>query len=134
MQLEILTREKVVLNTDILWVNLPAENGEIGILPQHAPLVTTLDSGVLSYQPNGKTTFVAVHYGYARIDGEKVIVMCKMCELVPDIDLKRAQEAEQKAGKTMQEMFAEQASPEQMQVYAAKLKRAIIRQSACQSA
>ena len=134
LQLEVLTREKVLLRTHTAWVTLPAEDGEMGILPQHAPLVSTLDSGVLRCEQQGKTLSVAIHYGYARVDGEKVVVMCKLGELASEIDAQRAQTAEKKALQALQQISSpadtSQAALQQQQLYASKLKRAATRQQA----
>jgi F-type H+-transporting ATPase subunit epsilon len=104
--------------------------GELGILPEHIPLVTTLDSGILRYSKNGKDAAVAVHYGYAEVADNKVTVLAEMAETADDIDRARAANAEQKARLQLQALLKEQQVEEyRMKKYESKLKRATLRQS-----
>ena len=61
MQLEVVTPSRKVLEAAVESVTLPGSEGELGILPEHIPLVTTLDTGVLSYSSKGETRALAVH-------------------------------------------------------------------------
>ncbi len=64
-QLEVGTASRKVREVAVESVTLPGSEGELGILPEHSPLVTTLDTGVLSYSSKGETRALAVHWGYA---------------------------------------------------------------------
>src|SRR5262245_33301518 len=97
LHLQIITPQKEVLSAETAFVVLPGMMGELGILPDHIPLVTTLDSGVLRYSRDGREVAVAIHYGYAEVESNKVTVLAEMAELADDIDRARAANAEQKA-------------------------------------
>lgn len=129
LHLQITTPQREVLSVDTPYVVLPGILGEMGILPDHMPLVTTLDTGVLKFSRGGKEELVAVHYGYAEVHDNKVIVLAEMAELAEDIDRARAANAEQKARTQLKQLLAEQELEEyRMKKYESKLKRAAVRQ------
>lgn len=130
LTLEVITPNQTLLHTTVDWVTLPGSEGELGILPQHVPLVTNLDSGILRFEAEGRTSLLAVHYGYAQVQGSTVTVLSEMAERAEEIDLSRAKEAEQRARQTLQELIGKQNDEEQrVQKFEAKLKRAIVRQT-----
>lgn len=97
LTLEIVTPERQVVHEAVQEVQLPGRKGYLGILPGHAPLITELGLGELSYR-KGKDTFylVAIH-GYAEVLPDRVIVLAERAERAEEIDVDRAQEARQKA-------------------------------------
>ena len=134
LSLEVVTPFRTVLNEDVDSVTLPGIEGEMGILPEHVPLLTTLDAGVMSYvNDNGKTQAIAVHWGYAQVDGNNVRVLAELAETASEIDLSRAQEAEKKAKELLQS--GKQSSSDwedeesRQKVYENKLQRSIVRQA-----
>lgn len=130
LHLQIITPQREVLTANTPFVVLPGTMGELGILPHHIPLVTTLDSGILRYEREGKEVGVAVHYGYAEVRGDTVIVLAEMAELAEDIDLARVKNAEQKARTQLKKLLTEQQLEEyRMKKYESKLKRAMVRQN-----
>ena len=130
LHLRIITPQREVLAADTPYVVLPGTMGELGILPQHVPVVTTLESGVLKLSREGKEVGVAVHYGYAQVNGDKVTVLAEMAETADDIDVARAKNAEQRAREQLKKLISEQQLEEyRMKKYESKLKRAMIRQS-----
>ena len=136
LNLEVVTPHRTVLVEDVDSVTLPGIEGELGILPEHIPLLTTLDTGIMSYSSNGKTQAIAVHWGYAQVEGESVRVLAELAESASEIDLQRAKEAETKAkeylvsGKTETDWKAEE---NRQKKYESKLKRSIVRQTVAQS-
>ncbi|MDH5751911.1 MAG: F0F1 ATP synthase subunit epsilon [Deltaproteobacteria bacterium] len=131
LKLEIITPDRKVLSTETPWVTVPGEMGELGVLPQHLPLLTTLESGVLQYEQSGKPVKMAIHYGYASIIDDKVTVLSEMVEQGGHIDIERAKKAELKAREEIQRLLAKQDEENhRMNKYEAKLKRALIRQQA----
>ena len=94
MQLEVVTPSRKVLEAAVESVTLPGSEGELGILPEHIPLVTTLDTGVLSYSSKGETRALAVHWGYAQVEADRVSVLAELVESAHEIDVDRAQQAE----------------------------------------
>ena len=130
LQLEIVTPERMVLNVSADWVTVPGSEGELGILPEHVPLVTALETGVLQYAADGAVNRLAVHYGYAQVQGTTVMVLAQMAEQSDGIDKSRAQDAERKAREKLAELISAQNEEEyRIDKYEAKLKRALVRLS-----
>ena len=134
LRLEVVTPFRTVLNEDVDSVTLPGIEGEMGILPDHVPLLTTLDAGIMSYfSGNGKKQAIAVHWGYAQVDGNNVRVLAELAETADEIDLPRAQEAEKKAKELLQSgdpSTSEWEDEESRQkIYENKLSRSIVRQA-----
>ena len=75
----------------------PGKNGYLGVLPGHAPLITELAVGEITYQSSGKTHCLAVAWGFAEVLPDKVTVLAETAELAGEIDVKRAQEAKKRA-------------------------------------
>ncbi len=132
LTLEILTPQKRVLSTETPWVTLPGSEGELGILPQHVPLVTAMGSGVLAYEEDGQRKQAAVHYGYVQVAADRVTLLSQMLEPAEEIDLERARQAEQKAREQLRSAAAggkdENGIP--FEKIESKLKRALVRQKA----
>ena len=134
LSLEVVTPFRTVLNEDVNSVTLPGIEGEMGILPEHVPLLTILDAGIMSYvNGNGKTQAIAVHWGYAQVDGNNVRVLAELAETSAEIDLPRAQEAEKKAKELLQSgkptSLDWEDEESRQKVYENKLQRSIVRQA-----
>ena len=129
LKLELLTPRQRVLSVETPWVTIPGSLGELGILPEHVPLVTTVDSGILAFEVEGRRRRAAIHYGYAQVHGDTVTVLAEMVERSEKVDLNRAQIAERRARETLKELLARQSEEhERMQKYEAKLRRSMVRQ------
>ncbi|HLQ52534.1 MAG TPA: F0F1 ATP synthase subunit epsilon [Terriglobales bacterium] len=96
-QLEIVTPEKMVVRDAAEEVQIPGKNGYLGILLGHAPLITELAVGEISYRNNGYTHHLAVAWGFAEVLPDKVTILAETAERPEEIDVKRAQEAKQRA-------------------------------------
>ena len=96
-QLEIVTPEKMVVKDVAEEAQIPGKNGYLGILPGHAPLITELAVGEITYQNGGATHHLSVAWGFAEVLPDKVTILAETCERPDEIDLKRAQEAKQRA-------------------------------------
>ena len=134
LSLEVVTPFRTVLNEDVDSVTLPGIEGEMGILPEHVPLLTTLDAGIMSYVNSlGKEQAIAVHWGYAQVDGNNVRVLAELAETADEIDLPRAEEAEKKAKELLQSGDSTKSEWEdeesRQKVYENKLQRSIVRQA-----
>ena len=134
LSLEVVTPFRTVLNEDVDSVTLPGIEGELGILPEHVPLLTTLDTGIMSYvNGSGNTLAIAVHWGYAQVDGNNVRVLAELAETADEIDLPRAQEAEKKAKELLQSGNPNSSEWEdeenRQKIYENKLSRSIVRQA-----
>ena len=96
-QLEIVTPEKMVVRDVAEEMQIPGKQGYLGILPGHAPLITELAVGEITYQSNGEKHCLAVAWGFAEVLPDKVTILAETCEHPEEIDTKRAQEARQRA-------------------------------------
>lgn len=103
LTLEVVTPEKVLLETTADYVTIPGSIGELGILSGHIPLLTSLKSGVLSYKSGGTEKKFAVHYGYAEVCNDKVTVLATRAEASEDIDVATAKADQQKAEQELAE-------------------------------
>lgn len=97
LRLEILTAERVLFEGDVDVVVAPGTEGELGILPMHASLMSTLQPGELRYRVGGEESFLAVTGGFIEVTGDKVIILADAAERVEEIDEARALEAVRKA-------------------------------------
>ncbi len=97
-QLEIVTPEKKVVETSAAEeVQIPGKNGYLGILPGHAPLITELAVGEVSFRENATEQHLAVAWGFAEVLPNKVTILAETAERPSEIDVKRAGEAKARA-------------------------------------
>ncbi|HSC45953.1 MAG TPA: F0F1 ATP synthase subunit epsilon [Candidatus Acidoferrum sp.] len=98
IQLVVVTPERQILKETVAEVTLPGADGYLGVLPGHAPLITELGIGELTYRSaNGQTGLLAVIRGFAEVLPDHVSVLAETAEFAEDIDLSRAQEALKRA-------------------------------------
>jgi len=96
-QLEIVTPEKKVVETAAEEIQIPGKNGYLGILPGHAPLITELAVGEVSFRENATEQHLAVAWGFAEVLPNKVTILAETAERPSEIDVKRAREAKERA-------------------------------------
>jgi F-type H+-transporting ATPase subunit epsilon len=106
-ELEIVTPEKLVVRDVAEEMQIPAKNGYIGVLPGHAPLITELAVGEITYRKSGTTSILAVAWGFAEVLPTKVTILAESAEKPEEIDVKRAQESKQRAEERLQSGQAE---------------------------
>lgn len=99
--LRIVSPEGDVLKEDVEFVVLPGGLGELGILPNHAPLIAGMNVGVLRYTRNGAVKRVAVAGGFVEVIENSAIVLADTAELSEEIDVTRAVEAKERAKKRL---------------------------------
>jgi F-type H+-transporting ATPase subunit epsilon len=97
LTLEIVTPKSTLLSTEVEYVTIPGEIGELGVLPGHIPLLTNLRSGVLSYKSSSEEKKVAVHFGYAEVCQDKITILANGAELAEEISAESARTDQQKA-------------------------------------
>jgi len=101
LQLSIVTPERLVLDEDVDQVNVPGVEGDLGILYDHAPLLTTMRPGRFSYELSGEKGREAIHMivsgGYLEVTDNRVIVLAEAVEFLDDIDKERAKASLMKA-------------------------------------
>jgi len=96
-QLEIVTPEKKVVDTPAEEVQIPAKDGYLGVLPGHAPLITELGVGELSYREGATEQRLAVAWGFAEVLPGKVTILAESAERPSEIDVARSQQAKERA-------------------------------------
>ena len=102
IQLVVVTPVSQLLSEAVSEVTLPGADGYLGVLPGHAPLITELGIGELSYESaSGQTGLLAIVRGFAEVLPDRVSVLAETAERPEDIDLKRAQEALKRAQETI---------------------------------
>jgi len=106
-RLDIVTPEKKVFTGDVNFVVVPGELGELGFLPNHAPLMSGLKIGQVRVQQEGKTFKVAVSGGFVEVRGNKVTILADTAEHQELIDRDRAESARERAEKRLAEKQAD---------------------------
>src|SRR5438270_13534432 len=103
LKLEIVTPEKTAYSEDVEMVTLPGSEGELGVYPNHVPLLTTLNPGELRVLKDGRESFLAVGEGFVEITGDAVSVLTDMALEPAVIDESAAQAAVARAQAAMKE-------------------------------
>jgi F-type H+-transporting ATPase subunit epsilon len=101
LHLEITTAERVVYSGDVQLVLAPGAEGQLGILPDHASLMTTLEPGEMVLRVDGEDTYMAVTGGFLEVTANQVTVLADACERAEEIDESRAQEAQRRAAERL---------------------------------
>lgn len=97
LRLEIVTPEKRVFDADVDSVTVPTASGEAGIFPNHAPLISALKPGILSYNIKGTATRLVVSGGFIEVNADKVAVLADTAESVDEIDMDQARAVREQA-------------------------------------
>jgi len=101
LRLEIVTPEKRVLDTEVDSVTVTTATGEAGILPNHAPLISALKPGILSYSAKGSTDRLAVSGGFVEVSNNSVSVLADTAESAGEIDVAQARSDKDAADKAL---------------------------------
>src|ERR1700731_5056570 len=98
-QLEIVTPEKKVVDTAATEIQIPGKNGYLGILPGHAPLITELAVGEVTFRVgnNNEEQRLAVAWGFAEVLPDKVTILAETAERPLEIDVERSRKAKERA-------------------------------------
>jgi F-type H+-transporting ATPase subunit epsilon len=99
IELVVVTPERQLLRQKVVEVTLPGGDGSLGVLPGHAPLITELGIGELTYRAKGTSEGgpLAIISGFAEVLGDRVTVLAEMAERPEEIDVARAEEAKKRA-------------------------------------
>lgn len=106
MKLEIVTPERRVIDTEVDSVTVPTASGEAGILGRHAPLISALKPGVLSYALKGHVEKLAVSTGFVEVHHDQISVLTDVAETPDDIDVTGARSDRESAAKELAELAA----------------------------
>ena len=106
-RLELVTAERLVYSNDVDMVIAWGTEGQLGILPLHAPLMTMLQPGELVVKKGDEESYIAVTGGFMDVRPDKVIILADACERADEIDISRAQEARRRASELMKAPPAE---------------------------
>jgi F-type H+-transporting ATPase subunit epsilon len=124
MKLEIVTPYSKVVDAEVDEVTATGKLGEFGVLPGHAPFLTSLRIGELAYKNNGVATSLALNWGYFEIKDDRIVVLVETAEASEEIDVERAKAAQGRAEEALKKLTPED---KQFKVYEAALERALIR-------
>jgi F-type H+-transporting ATPase subunit epsilon len=97
LKLDIVTAERVVYSDEADVVVAPGVDGQLGILPHHAPLMTTLQPGELRVRKGGEEFSLAISGGFLEVRPDRVIILADSAERAEEIDVSRAEEAKRRA-------------------------------------
>ena len=122
--LEIVTPERLAYSDEVDAVVLPGSEGEMGVLPHHAPLVSTLGVGELRFRKGGVEESFAIVGGFVQVRPDKVVVMAETADLSSEIDLEKAQEARREAERALESGYHEGAD---LSAARAALQQALLR-------
>ena len=127
LSVEIITAEQIVQtedNLDVLVV--PGSDGQLAILPRHAPLMTTLDYGELIFKKGSEETSFAISGGFLEVHSDKVTILADVAENADQIDIERAKEARERAQERINDAQNEQLTVDLARAQAS-LQRALLR-------
>jgi F-type H+-transporting ATPase subunit epsilon len=128
LHVEIVTQEKRLFSGDVDMIVAPGGEGELGILPHHAPLLTTLKEGALRIKRGGGEEFFSIGGGFMEVQPDHVIVLADVAEKANDIDIARAEEAKRRA----EQLLKDRPAGVDIDAALASLRRAQIRLAVAQ--
>jgi F-type H+-transporting ATPase subunit epsilon len=124
LELEVITPERRVLAESVNMVTVPGLGGELGILPGHTPLISQLQTGVLSYVQDGRTSQLHVSGGFVEVRDDHVAVLAEVAERPEEIDSARARLARDHVEKQLSSWTG---TEEDFENARAKLERSMVR-------
>ncbi len=108
LKLEIVTPDALAYSEDVEMVTIPGVEGEMGIYPQHVPLVTQIVAGELVVRKDGRDQFLAIGDGFVEITAERVAIMADMAIRAENIDEAKAEDARRRAEARLAEHLDEE--------------------------
>jgi F-type H+-transporting ATPase subunit epsilon len=97
LQLQIVSADRSLVNEQVDEVQIPGADGYLGILPGHTPLLTTLQVGTLWYRQGHEKQYLAIAFGFAEVQPDRVTILAMIAEKADEIDLARAEAAKKRA-------------------------------------
>lgn len=108
LKLEIITPEGTVYSDDVEMVTLPGIVGEMGVLPQHVPVMTEMVPGEITVHKNGRDTFIATGEGLIEVEARRVSVLTDLAIAADRIDEAKAEEARRRAEARLREKLSDE--------------------------
>ncbi|ABZ83469.1 ATP synthase f1, epsilon subunit [Heliomicrobium modesticaldum Ice1] len=124
--LEVVTPERVVVNEEVEFTSAPGIEGSLGILADHAPMLTALTIGLLEYTKGGQTQKLTITGGFLEVADNTVTVLANAAEQLVEIDISRAEAARRRAQERIEKAQSGNAEVDLMRAELA-LKRALLR-------
>lgn len=124
LKLEIVTPERLAFSDEVDAVVLPGIEGELGVLPHHAPLVSMLGLGELRIRKGSTIESFAIVGGFLQVRPDKVVVMAETADMASEIDLEKAREAQREAERALETGYHEGAD---LAAARAALQQALLR-------
>lgn len=124
LQLEVVTPERRLLSESVEMVTVPGFGGELGILPGHTPLISRLQTGVLSYVQDGRTQQLHVSGGFVEVNDDKVSVLADLAERPEEIDAAKARQERDRLEKALNSWTG---TEEELEKERVNLDRSIVR-------
>ena len=121
LQLDVITPERRLLSEQVDAVTVPALGGELGILPGHTPLISQLQTGVLSFVQGGATRRMMVSGGFVEVSDDRVSVLADLAEFPDEVDSGRARAEREEAERQLGTFTG---SPEELDELRTRLDRA----------
>ena len=97
LQLQIVSADRSLVTEPVDEVQIPGSNGYLGILPGHTPLLATLQVGQLWYRQGQEKHYLAIAFGFAEIQPDRVTILAQIAESAAEIDIARAEAAKRRA-------------------------------------
>jgi len=123
MRLDVVTPERELFTGEVDSILAPGAEGQLGILPHHAPLITVLAEGELIARQGEEEMIFAIHGGYMQVLPERVIVLADVAERAEEIDVARAEEARRRA----EDLLSKKPPPEEREAAMRALRRSLVR-------
>jgi F-type H+-transporting ATPase subunit epsilon len=133
IHLEVVTPAGPVVSDDVDIVTAPGVGGEFGVLANHAPFLSTIKTGTLSFKKDKQTKYLMVSGGFSEVSNNKITFLVESAEYGHDIDVDRAMQAKERAEKRLAESQAHSESFNRTRAEAA-LQRALARVRAAELA
>ncbi len=107
LKLDIVTAERQTFSDEVDVIIAPGIQGQLGILPHHAPLMTMLQPGELIIRKDKEESYLFISGGFLEVRPDKVIILADACEYCEEIDISRAEEAKRRAEERLKSVSPE---------------------------
>jgi F-type H+-transporting ATPase subunit epsilon len=97
LQLQVVSADRSLVNETVDEVEIPGSDGYFGVLPGHTPLLAVLGAGELWYRQGQERTYLAIAFGFAEVQPDRVTILAEIAEKADEIDVARAEAAKRRA-------------------------------------